>query len=168
MNLLLILTIKSKNKKSHVIMYDCLNHFLTFQKKTMFKKTKTSKITLLKSPHIHKKAQQHFEQKLYKATIVFILNSPTFFLLLTKLIDTVFLENCIHYKYIYKNIKTFYAFFFWFPNFSTYSYKKIQQFFLILKRLIYRKVNINRLIIFVNYLKMTHLLGKSIVFSKIT
>lgn len=168
MNLLLILTIKSKNKKSHAIMYECLNNFLTFQKKTIFKKTKTSKIALLKSPHIHKKAQQHFEQKLYKATAVFILNSPTIFFLLTKLINTIFLENCINYKYIYNNIKTFYAFFFWFPNFSIYFYKKIQPSFLILNRLIYRKININRLIIFVNYLKMTHLLGKSIVCSTIT
>jgi hypothetical protein len=162
MDLLLILNIKSKNKKSHIIMYNCLNNFFIFQKKTIFKKTRISKITLLKSPHIHKKAQQHFEQKLHKTTVVFILNSSTIFLLLKKLIDIVFLDNYINYKYIYKNTKTFYAFLFWFYNFRTYFYI-LQRLFVILKPLIYKKVDTNRLRIFTNYLKITHLLGKSVV-----
>ena len=159
MDLLLILTIKSKNKKSHVIMYNCLNNFFIFQKKIVLKKIKTSKITLLKSPHIHKKAQQHFEQKLHKTTIIFVINSFTIFLLLKKLIDNIFLDNYINYKYVYNNVKTFYAFLFWFLNFKTHFYI-LQRLFVILKLSIL-KINFNRLKIFTNYLKIVHLLGKS-------
>lgn len=164
MNLLLILTIKSKNKKSHQIMYHCLNNFFIFQKKTTFKKTKISKITLLKSPHIHKKAQQHFEQKFYKTTLIFILNSSTIFILLKKLIDIIFLDNSINYKYICKNTNTCYGFLFWFFNFKTHFYI-LQRLFVILKSLslICKKVNTKRFKTFINYLKISHLLGKSLI-----
>lgn len=159
MDLLIILTIKSKNIKSRTIMSDCLNHFFIFQKKTVFQKTKISKITLLKSPHIHKKSQQHFEQKLHKTNVVFLLNSSTIFLLLKKLIDIIFLDIYISYKYVYNNSKIFNAFFFWFNSFSSYFYMLQNLFLLLLNPLIY--LTFNRLKIFVNYLKMTNILGKS-------
>lgn len=158
MDLLLILTIKSKNIKSRTIMYDCLNHFFIFQKKTVFQKTKISKITLLKAPHIHKKAQQHFEQKLHKTNVVFILNSSTIFLSLKKIIDIIFLDTYINYKYIYNNNKIFHAFFFWFNSFSTYFYM-LHNLFLFLNPSIY--LIFNRLEILVNYFKISNVLGKS-------
>lgn len=162
MNLLLILTIKSKNKKSHSIMYDCLNNFFIFQKKTILKNSNIFRITLLKSPHIHKKAQQHFEQILYKTTVIFIINSPTILMLLRKLIDNIFLDNYINYKYVCNNILTSYAFLFWFSNFRTYFYI-LEHLFVILRSLTLKKIDTNRLEILTNYLKITNLLGKSCV-----
>lgn len=164
MNLLLILTIKSKNKKSHFIMYDCLNNFFIFQKKTILENSKISKITLLKSPHIHKKAQQHFEQRLHKTAIVFLINSPVILILLKKLIDNIFLDNYINYKYVCNNILTSYAFFFWFFNLKTYFYI-LERLFVILRLIIFKKIDISRLKIFTNYLKIINLLGKSCIMS---
>jgi hypothetical protein len=131
-----------------------------FQKKVTFKKTRVSKITLLKSPHIHKKAQRHFEQKLYKTNIVFILKVSITFLLLKKLIDLIFVDNFINYKFIYTT-KIFYLFVFWFFNFSfnLYIFNCLIK---ILKLINYKKFCANRLKTFKFFLKMTYLLGKSV------
>lgn len=161
MNLILILTVKSKNKKSHNIMFNCFHNNFMFQKKLTFKKTRTSKITLLKSPHIHKKAQRHFEQKLYKTNIVFILKISVVFLLLKKLIDLIFVDNFINYTFIY-NTKIFYLFVFWFFNFSFNSYT-FNCLIKILKLIDYTKFRSNRLKTFKFFLKMTYLLGKSVI-----
>ena len=169
MQLVLILTIKSKNLKSRSIVFDCLNSFFIFQKKMVFQKTKISKITLLKSPHIHKKAQQHFEQKLHKTKVIFLLNSPTIFLLLKKLIENIFLDTWISCKYIFNNTRIFYAFFLWFSSFSSYFYS-LQNLLNLLKPQISVIFKTDRFIVFVNYLKLTNLLGKSflLLFNKIT
>jgi hypothetical protein len=132
-----------------------------FLNKLTFKKIRISKIILLKSPHIHKKAQRHFEQKFYKTNIVFILKVSVIFLLLKKLTDLILVDNLIIYKFIY-NTKTFYLFVFWFFNFSFYPYI-LNCLIKVLKLISYKKFSPSRLKTFKFFLKMTYLLGKSVV-----
>lgn len=153
MNLLLILTFKNKNIKSVVNMSNFLNKFFTFQKKTRYHKNKILKITILKSPHIHKKSQQHFEQRFLKTTVFFIIDTFDIFLLLKNSINFLFQDNCFYYQYICKNkIINSLGFLFYFYNFTVNLYK--------IDFIYFNKVYKNRLKIIKKYLKMTNLLGK--------
>jgi ribosomal protein S10 len=92
-----LFTIKSKNKKS---MSDFLSFFksITEQKmkgrihKTKLQRKSYKKITLLKSPHVHKSAQTQFECRIYKTEMSIALFNTLNFLMLTKK-----LLNCSFY-----------------------------------------------------------------------
>lgn len=102
-----LINIKSKSFKS-------LSNFLKFIifyfnkitktliKKLKFQKLKKNKFSLLKSPHVHKKAQEHLEQLIYKKKILIIFfNLPAvmFFLFFKKLLDFSFFEVTLKLKY---------------------------------------------------------------------
>lgn len=104
---LFLISIKSKSFKS-------LSSFLKFIvfylnkitkiliKKFNFRKLKKTKFSLLKSPHVHKKAQEHLEQRIYKKKILIIFfNLPAlaFFLFFKKLLDFSFFEVALKIKY---------------------------------------------------------------------
>jgi hypothetical protein len=130
-------------------MCDCLNQFFIYQKKIMLKKHKIIKINLLKSPHIHKKAQQHFEQKTYKITFVFLLKL-SLILWIKQFLKLVFHDNYFNCKFIFNNICL--NFLFWFFNFTMLNYQ--------LNSLMLKKKLKIKLIAMHNYLKIINLLGK--------
>ena len=90
----LSLNILSKNKKSLGIFIKVFKIF--FEKKqfkTKFKTKKLKRITLLKSPHVHKKAQEHFETKTYRQSFfINLLNIKKFLLLFKKFIRSSFYD----------------------------------------------------------------------------
>jgi ribosomal protein S10 len=64
------ITVYSKNKKSLNIFLNFLNFFIKNKvKKIKFNAKKLKKTTLLKSPHVHKSAQEQFEYRIYKKII---------------------------------------------------------------------------------------------------
>jgi len=91
---ILLLIIQSKNKKS----LDNFFNFLTFyvEKKLKIKKTKKQKIvktTLLKSPHVHKSAQEHFEYRLHKRQIlIFLFEMGQFVVFIKKIVNFSFYD----------------------------------------------------------------------------
>lgn len=65
------LTVKSKNKKTLQVFTNFVKIFIKNKfKKIKFNNETIIKTTLLKSPHVHKKAQEHFQFKIYKKTIL--------------------------------------------------------------------------------------------------
>lgn len=92
-----IITIYSKNKKSIINFFQFFNQKLlpttrcsivTLQKQ----KKKTFKtISILKSPHVNKKAQMHFgSQKLSKQIFIYSVKPTTFFMVLKKIQNRLF------------------------------------------------------------------------------
>jgi ribosomal protein S10 len=70
------ITLYSKNKKSLNYFLKFLKHNLKIQNTQIFlkfknKKNKKKKITVLKSPHVYKTAQEQFEYKIYSIKISF-------------------------------------------------------------------------------------------------
>jgi ribosomal protein S10 len=89
MSQICLFTVESKNKKS---IFNFLNFFKSVTKKKIksriqkkrFQKQKYKKITLLKSPHVHKSAQTQFECRIYKKQMLIVLFCALDFLVLTK------------------------------------------------------------------------------------
>lgn len=80
------LTIYSKNKKSikkslKLLIKKKKILKINIIRKFFFQKPKTKKISLLKSPHVHKKSQEQFEIKIFK--IKLIIETTQYFKLLT-------------------------------------------------------------------------------------
>ena len=80
------LTICSKDKKSVPKFINFLTEHLELQKlnllgKTALKRSKTRRISILKSPHVNKKAQEQFEFRVFLTTL--IIETPQNFKILT-------------------------------------------------------------------------------------
>lgn len=109
----------SKNSKS---VYKLLNFFKSLTKKTIktiifnkkIQKQKKLVNTLLKSPHVHKIAQEKFEYRLYKRKIILTLTNPGLFLILLKKVlnfgffDLKILINYYLFKIFFKEITRFF------------------------------------------------------------
>lgn len=100
------LIIKSKNKNS-------INNFITFFNKNKFdiiqkyshKKTKKKRLTILKSPHVNKKAQEQFESRMFKKQLTIqITKSYKYLIFLKKLNYNLFPDISIKIQYR-KNLK---------------------------------------------------------------
>ena len=114
--MLIQLKIYSKNEKS-------LSNFLFYINKLLksefrlniiilnvkSKKLKKNRISVLKSPHVNKTAQESFESNLNKKTItLFLLQHNLFLIILKKLQETLFLDIYLVIECIYdksKNLK---------------------------------------------------------------
>jgi ribosomal protein S10 len=106
-----LFTIKSKNKKS---IFSFLNFFESVTKKTIksriqkkrLQKQKYKKITLLKSPHVHKSAQTQFESRVYKKQISIVLfGALEFLVLIKKLLNSSFYDTKITINFLFKERK---------------------------------------------------------------
>ena len=69
------ITIGSKDKKSVRKFIKLLTEHLELEKlnligKTTFKKSRTRRISILKSPHVNKKAQEQFEFRVFLTTLI--------------------------------------------------------------------------------------------------
>jgi ribosomal protein S10 len=106
-----LFTIESKNKKS-------IFNFLSFFKRLTEKKTKSrikkkrlqkkryTKITLLKSPHVHKSAQTQFEFRIYKTQVsIILLTAFDFLLAIKKLLGFSFYDLKITINFFFKERK---------------------------------------------------------------
>ena len=106
-----LFTVKSKNKKS---IFNFLNFFKSvltkkiksrIQKKR-FQKQQYKRITLLKSPHVHKSAQTQFESRIYKKQILIALfGRPNFFILIKKLLNYSFYDIKITINFLFEKPK---------------------------------------------------------------
>jgi ribosomal protein S10 len=99
---------KSKNKKS---IYNFLNFFKSVTKKKTksriqkkrLQKKKYKRITLLKSPHVHKSAQTQFESRIYKKQILIVLFGTSDFLIMAKsLLNWSFYDIKITINFFFK------------------------------------------------------------------
>jgi ribosomal protein S10 len=106
-----LFTIKSKNKKS---IFNFLNFFKSVMKKKIksriqkkrLQKQKYKKITLLKSPHVHKSAQTQFECRIYKKQISIVLfGGLAFLILIKKLLHCSFYDIKITINFFFKERK---------------------------------------------------------------
>jgi ribosomal protein S10 len=106
-----LFTIKSKNKKS---IFNFLSFFKSVTKKKIksriqkkrLQKKKYKKITLLKSPHVHKSAQTQFECRIYKNQIsIVLLNTFDFLILIKKLLNCSFYDIKITVNFFLKERK---------------------------------------------------------------
>lgn len=78
----LIISLKSKNIKSLIFFFKILKKFnISKNIKKLYTTKKIKRVAILKSPHVNKTAQQHFEYKLYLKKI-FIENVQIFKLLI--------------------------------------------------------------------------------------
>jgi ribosomal protein S10 len=111
-----LFTIKSKNKKS-------IFNFLSFLKSVAKKKIKSGikkkrvqkqkhkKITLLKSPHVHKSAQTQFECRIYKTqTLIILFNALNFLMPIKRLLNYSFYDIKITVNFFFKGCKQKLAF----------------------------------------------------------
>jgi ribosomal protein S10 len=103
-----LFTIKSKNKKS---MFNFLSFFKDVSKQKMksriqkkrLQKKNYKRITLLKSPHVHKSAQTQFECRIYKTEISIALsNTVNFLILMKKLLNRSFYDIKITLNFFFK------------------------------------------------------------------
>ena len=102
-----LIDIKSKNKKSILIMINVFYLLLiklNIIKKVFNKRKNLTKFSILKSPHVHKIAQQKVGFKIYKKQIVLILFNFINFILLFKIIlNKLFFDIKIKIiSYLYK------------------------------------------------------------------
>ena len=78
----LIISLKSKNLKSLIFFFNVLKKFnINDNIKKLYTKKKIKRFTILKSPHVNKTAQQHFEYRLYLKKI-YVKNFQIFKLLI--------------------------------------------------------------------------------------
>ena len=102
-------TIVSKNKKAlnTFVSFFVSNLNLNFNtiNKYFEKKTKRKVLTILKSPHVNKKAQEQFESKLFSKQLTLYLPNHYQCLVFLKKIKTIFAEVKIKIKFIHnKNL----------------------------------------------------------------
>lgn len=106
----IILSSKSLNSINNF--FNILVNFTNFNflaiKKTKLKKTKKNIITILKSPHVNKKAQEQFENRVF-SKIFFISTTQDlkFLIILKKLKLELFPDIKINIKINIKNTKSF-------------------------------------------------------------
>ncbi len=108
---MIIILIKSNNKKSiEFFIYWLKNLLFSFLNKINNNKTKKIKICLLKSPHVHKSSQDHYEKILYKYKLIIMCFNITKFLFLEKKIKNFsgFFDILIKYEFLYKSLNFFY------------------------------------------------------------
>jgi ribosomal protein S10 len=106
-----LFSIESKNKKS---IFNFLNFFKSvaqkkfksqIQKKRLYKQ-KYKKITLLKSPHVHKSAQTQFECRIYKKQIsIALFSALDFLILIKKLLNYSFYDIKMSVNFYFKGYK---------------------------------------------------------------
>ena len=78
----LIISLKSKNIKSLIFFFNVLKKFnISKNIKKLYTTKKIKRIAILKSPHVNKTAQQHFEYRLYLKKI-YVKNLQIFKLLI--------------------------------------------------------------------------------------
>ena len=101
--------IRSKNQNSIIKLFSVLkkNKYNNI-KKSFQKKTERKRITILKSPHVHKKAQEQFEKVVYnKQLSIYAVKNLTYFTFLKKVNFNTFPD--VHFKLKYrinsKNVK---------------------------------------------------------------
>lgn len=153
---MLLIIIKCKNTKTIFIylsfIFNCLKKI--FKKINKITK-KIIKITILKSPHVHKKAQQQYEQQIVKKQILFIS--------FDKIKLLVFFKNFINF--IYQDIN-FNCYFVVKPNYFKFcfGYFKYYNTFLLnnfkkfkLKFLAFNQLKFYKLI---KYFKLLNFMGK--------
>jgi ribosomal protein S10 len=111
-----LFTVKSKNKKS------IFNFFSFFKsvtekkiksliKKKRVKKQKYKRITLLKSPHVHKSAQTQFECRIYKKQMsITLFNALSFLIPIKQLLNYSFYDIKITINFFFKGCKQKLAF----------------------------------------------------------
>jgi hypothetical protein len=103
------ITIVSKNKKALVAFFLFFGGNLDLNFNTInkyFERKKRRKIlTILKSPHVNKKAQEQFESKLFSKQLTLYLPNHFQYLLFLKKIKTIFTEVRVKIKFIHnKNL----------------------------------------------------------------
>lgn len=133
--------IQSKNKKSIILLLSVLNTLLNklkITKKLINKKNSFIKFSILKSPHIHKEAQQHLGFNLYQKKIILnVINFDEFFLLVkilvNKLLYDIFLKLYCNFnkKNHYILLKNLSFLVLKFINFLNSLHKKIKLNFLL-------------------------------------
>jgi ribosomal protein S10 len=103
--------IKSKNKKS---IFNFLKFFKGVTKKVIksrlqkkrLQEKRYKRITLLKSPHVHKSAQTQFESRIYKKQIVItLLGALNFLIVIKKLLNYSFYDLKITINFFLKGRK---------------------------------------------------------------
>ena len=97
----------SKNKKSNYYLYLLIFGYIkNVLKKINVNKNSKTKFSVLKSPHVHKKAQQQIEENYYKKKILFVLfENEKLFLILKKSFSTTFQDLAINYSFIHEGKK---------------------------------------------------------------
>ena len=115
----LIISLKSKNLKSLIFFFDVLKKFnISENIKELYANKKIKRFTILKSPHVNKTAQQHFEYRLHSKKI-YIKNIQIFKLLVILkkikinlccdvLINVKFDINNKNNNFYKKNLNSFY------------------------------------------------------------
>lgn len=114
--LIIIINVYSKNKNSLNNFLTLLSNFIKKSKAIIYKeklqKQKKTKLTILKSPHVHKSAQEQFEYRIYKQQVlVFLLNPSQLLVFLKKVIKFAFYNIKIVVNYFllnkHKNLSKF-------------------------------------------------------------
>lgn len=124
------IVIKSKNKNVLNSFVLFLSKYLTLGLKNVKKKfqakTKIKRLVLLKSPHVNKKAQEHFESKLLKKQLLIKLQKCSIFVVfLKKISNKTFPLINIQFKKIFKNSSNIFWNIFSVNNFKIKTQKKI-------------------------------------------
>lgn len=120
--MIIIISLKSHNKKSiEFFIYWLKNLTINFFNKTNKNKIKKIKICLLKSPHVHKYSQDHYEKIMYKYKLLIMCFNIKKFLFVEKIIKNFsFFDIFFKYKFFYKYVN-----FFQFKNFFYKIFFKI-------------------------------------------
>lgn len=137
----------SKNKKSNYYLYLLIFGYIkNLLKKINLNKNSKTKFSILKSPHVHKKAQQQIEQNYYKKRILFVLfENEKLFVILKKLFSSTFQDLAINYSFIHESKK----YFLFNMKFLKLNYR-------------YQRIELKNL---GNYLKVLNCLGRKILSS---
>ena len=94
-----IITFKKFNLKK-------FNNLIVLLEKYKIKKIKTKKLTILKSPHVNKKAQEQFESKIFTKNLNYTINKFLKFLVLLKRFKNYLFFNLkIKLKFMHNNSK---------------------------------------------------------------
>jgi hypothetical protein len=103
-----VLSIKTKNIN---LLYSYLSFlFFKFDNSVLvlkqFKKKKNKKVTVLKSPHVNKKAKESFEYCIYVVEmLLYVVNLNTLIFKFIKLKNNIFLDLIIIVKLLYLDLK---------------------------------------------------------------
>jgi hypothetical protein len=129
-NFSVILT--TKNKKSFNLAKLFFFKELKNKKKLKYKANKQTSLTILKSPHVHKIAQETFSYRIYTGILSFFyLNFFKFFYAIKKIKSNSFYDIKFKFLYIFKRLdyNTFSLnyFFLNFFNLSTIKFYKIKR-----------------------------------------
>ena len=104
---MLLITIKFKNNKTAFFYLAFIFSYLkTILKKINTINKKITKLTILKSPHVHKIGQQQYQQKIFKKKILFVsFDKIKLVFFLKKLINFIYQDINFNCYFICKNNK---------------------------------------------------------------